>query len=76
MNLNDLPPEAPQQAAKLDYSAQIVMIGIRVLSVRALVLISLLLDTGIFAWAINEGSWIRLAGATIFAVASWCTVNA
>jgi hypothetical protein len=73
MNLNDLP--VSEQRPKLDAAAQIVMIGIQVLSVRALVLISLLLNTGVFAWAIWEGTWIRLVGAAAFAVTSWCTVN-
>jgi hypothetical protein len=63
------------QATRLEITGQLVGIALRVLSTRTLVLISLLLNTGVFVWAMSCATWLHLAGAATFAVTSWCTVN-
>jgi hypothetical protein len=70
MNLNDA-----NQAAKTEQVMLIVNIALRVLSHRALAVFTLVLNAGVCSWAMYSESWVRLAGALLFAVTSWCTVN-
>lgn len=70
MNTNDV-----QQAARAEQMALLVSIALKVLSQRALTIIVLLLNAGVCSWAMYSESWPRLAGALLFAVTSWCTVN-
>jgi hypothetical protein len=62
------------QEARLSQLAGLVNLGIRVLSSQALTILALLLDAGLFGWALETESWIRVAGATLFAVAAWCLI--
>ena len=61
--------------AKIDVTAQILMIAVRILSTRALTLLGLLFDAGFFAWAAGTASWMRLITAVIFSVVAWAVVN-
>jgi len=70
MNSNDMAPV--EQTAQ---TVLLVNLALRVLSHRALTIVTLLLNAGVCAWAMWAESWPRLAGALLFAVASWCTVN-
>lgn len=45
-----------------------VMTGMRVLSARAVLLLTLLLVFGLFVWSMVDPTWPRIAAATIFAV--------
>jgi hypothetical protein len=60
---------------QLEALATAVNLGIRVLSARMLVILALILDAGLFAWAMWAGGWDRLAIACAFAVAGWFTVH-
>jgi hypothetical protein len=53
----------------------IVNLGLRMLSMRALVILALLLDCGLFSWAMYSGGWDRLAIAAGFGIVAWCTVH-
>lgn len=62
-------------AARTEQMVALVNIALSVLSQRALTVIVLLLNAGVCSWAMYSESWPRLAGALLFAVTSWCTVN-
>ena len=62
-------------ASRTEQTVLLVGIALRVLSQRTLTIITLLLNAGVVSWAMYSESWPRLAGALLFAVASWCTVN-
>jgi hypothetical protein len=55
--------------------AAIVNIGLRVLSMRVLIILALVLDAALFSWAMYVGGWDRLAIAAAFAVLAWFTVH-
>lgn len=63
MNLND---PATVQA--------LLTMALKALSLRLLTLVALLLNTGVFVWAMSADSWVRMAGAFGFAVTSWCVI--
>jgi len=63
------------QAQRLRMTATVVATGLQLLSQRALTVLALLLDAGIFGWAMQTESWVRLAGAAAFGVASWCVIH-
>lgn len=63
MNLND--PEVQRL---------LVTLALRTLSNRLLTLVALLLNTGVFVWAMSTDSWPRMAGAFGFALTSWCVI--
>ena len=63
------------QHQRLRMSAAVVASGLQLLSQRLLTLLALLLDAGIFAWAMTTESWVRLAGAAAFSVAAWCVIH-
>jgi len=61
-----------------DHKMAILSIALSILSMRILIILSLLLNTGVFVWALSLDSPLnhaRLAGATIFAIANWCLVK-
>jgi hypothetical protein len=66
-----LKAQAEQQALM----AQILRVGLEALGTRLLVLLSLLLDAGMFGWAMAAGTWPSIAAAVLFAVATWCLVK-
>lgn len=66
---------AQRSAERQQMTAALIDIGLRALSQRVVTILTLLLDTGIFAWAISTESWIRLAGAVAFSIATWCVVH-
>lgn len=70
MNNDDL-----KHVARTEQLAQLAEIAMRVVSLRLLMILSLLLNTGVICWAMYSDSWVRLAGALVFAVSSWCTIN-
>ncbi len=72
MNLTDSSQDA---VSRTEHLAAMVNIALRVLSHRALTIVTLLLNAGVVGWAMYAESWQRLAGAALFAVTSWCTVN-
>jgi hypothetical protein len=61
--------------ARLQMMGAIVELGIRLLSDKMLLVLAILLDSAIFAWAMYADSWPRIVGATLFAVASWCLIH-
>lgn len=69
MNQQDLPA-----VSKAEQTAMLVSIALRLVSQRLVTVLVLLLNTGIFGWAMFTESWPRIAAAAIFAVASWCLV--
>lgn len=70
MNLTD-----SNQAQNIDTKLAILTIAMQLVSLRILTTISLLLNAGVVSWAMWTESWIRLAGAAVFAITSWCIVN-
>ena len=58
-----------------DNLAQLVNIALKILSQRVMTVMSLLLNAGVCSWAMYTESWLRLAVAAVFAVASWCTLH-
>jgi len=64
-----------KHAERVEQTMLIISVGLNVLSLRALTVLSLLLNTGVFSWALYSDSWVRLLGAALFAVATWCIVN-
>ena len=67
---NDMEP-----AARTAQLALMMNLALRILSQRVLTVVTLLLNAGVCSWAMYSESWPRLAGALLFAVAAWCTVN-
>lgn len=59
-----------QNQRRQELLAVVISLGMKILSERLLTLLVLLLDGGIFAWAISTESIIRLVGAVLFAVAA------
>lgn len=55
--------------------AMMVEIGLRVLSLRVLIVLGLVLDAVMFGWAMFVGGYDRLAIAGAFALASWTLVH-
>lgn len=70
MNLNDA-----QQASRTEHMLLLMTLALRVLSTRFVTIVTLLLNTGVVGWAMYSANWVSLAGATVFAVTSWCLVN-
>ena len=66
--------EVTATSRRAELIATLIDLGLKVISSRLIMIFTLLLDTGIFAWAMFADSWMRLASATIFAIASWCIV--
>jgi hypothetical protein len=64
-----------RQAHRREVIAALAMTAIEVLNERLLTLLVLLLDGGIFAWAISTESIIRLVGAVLFAGAAQLLVH-
>ncbi|MBA0085094.1 MAG: hypothetical protein HRJ53_08865 [Acidobacteria bacterium Pan2503] len=55
--------------------AAILQIALRTLSIRLLTLVSLLLNAGMFGWAMWAGGYDRLAVAGAFAAATWTLIH-
>lgn len=55
--------------------AAVLHIGLRVLTARLLTLVGLLLNAGMFGWAMWAGGYDRLAVAGAFAVATWTLIH-
>jgi hypothetical protein len=64
-----------EQQQRLSLMSAIVTLSLRVLAERIILLLVLLLDAGIFAWAMRTESVTRLAGAVLFAVAAHCLIH-
>jgi hypothetical protein len=64
-----------QKVVDTEHLVLLVNLGMRVLSHRVMTVVGLLLNAGITGWAISSESWVRLAGAALFAVTSWCVIN-
>jgi hypothetical protein len=71
-----------QQSQKLQAVAiqqqlvsQIIQVGLKALSTQILIFLSLLLDAGMFGWAMTAGTWPHIAAAVLFAIATWCLVK-
>lgn len=68
--MNDtLPSEDPRSLAA------VLNIALRILSLRALIILGLVLDAAMFGWAMWAGGYDRLAIAGTFAVAAWTLVH-
>jgi hypothetical protein len=68
----------PSETLANDQKMAILSIALNILSMRILIILSLLLNTAVFVWALSQDSpsnHARLAGATIFAIANWCMVK-
>ena len=66
------------EALDNDHKMAILNIALRILSMRILIILTLVLNTGVFIWALSQDfpyNHARLAGATIFAIANWCMVK-
>lgn len=63
------------QAQQQQIVGQLLQIALRALGTQVLVLLSLLLDAGMFGWAMVAGTWPRIASAVLFSVATWCLVK-
>ena len=73
---NDLEQVTQDARARiLERMATGVRIGLEALSLRLLMVLALLLNTGIFAWCLFEPKWERLVAACVFAVFSYCLVH-
>ena len=73
---NDLDQvEQDARARMLDRMALGVRIGLEALSLRLLMVLALLVNAGIFAWALYEPRWERLVAAIAFAVFSYFLVH-
>lgn len=64
--------EQVEQAAA---TAGLLRLALQVLSVRALVLIQMVLNAVAFGVALASESPMRLAVASVFAIANWCVVH-
>ena len=58
----------------MEMAQKVIAIGMRALSARMLTTITLIADLLLFAWAVASASWISLAGAVLFAVATYCVL--
>lgn len=73
MNENNEKEQAAVRRTEL--LAVVVDLGMKLITARLMAILALFLDAGMFAWALSSESWLRLAGASIFAIASWCIIN-
>jgi hypothetical protein len=65
-----------EQAAQTAHTMMVLLnIAIKVLSAEVVTFFALSLDAGVFVWAIQTESTIRLVGAVLFTVASWCLIH-
>jgi hypothetical protein len=55
--------------------AMILQVALRTLSIRLLTLVSLVLNAGMFGWAMWAGGYDRLAVAGVFAIATWTLIH-
>ena len=58
-----------------EHLAQMLAIGLRVLSLRVLIILGLILNAVMFGWAMCAVGYDRLAIAAAFAVATWTLVH-
>jgi len=58
-----------------DALAVALAVAVRVLNQRLLTLLALILDAGMFSWAMGAGGWDRLAIAAVFALAAGLTIH-
>lgn len=75
MNETDQVAVAQDLQKRLSAMHTVVSVMLRVLSMQVLTLLALFLDAGVFAWAITSESWVRIAGATLFAVSTFCLLH-
>lgn len=53
---------------------RMIRIALEALSQRLIVLIALIMNCGVFVYAIYWDTWHHLAGAVGFGIVSWCLV--
>jgi protein-S-isoprenylcysteine O-methyltransferase Ste14 len=66
--------EFEKRRIDMELAEKVIGIGLRALSARMLATITLIADLFLFAWAVYNGSWISLAAAVLFAVATYCVL--
>lgn len=67
--------KADADARMRQQMAVALRVGLEALSMRLLMVLALLLNTGIFAWCLWTPTWERLVAACVFAVVSYCLVH-
>ena len=67
--------EQDAKARLLERAALGVQIGLQALSLRAIVVLALLVNASLFAWALYNPMLERLAGAIAFAVFSYFVIH-
>ena len=55
--------------------ATMVHVALRILNQRVLAILALMLDAGLFGWAMTSGGWDRFTIAATFALMAWATIN-
>jgi hypothetical protein len=53
----------------------LIDLGLRLLALRILTVLAMLLDSGLFAWAMAKESPVCVVAATLFAITSWFLIQ-
>jgi len=64
-----------RQAVQVAQTAGMVRVAMQALGMRMLLLLAMLLDAGMFSWAMMVGTWDRIAAAVLFAIATWFLIK-
>jgi hypothetical protein len=67
--------EEAKHVAHAERTMLMMGIALRVLGARVVTITTLLLNAGVTSWAMWSDSWVRLAGAAVFGITSWCLVS-
>ena len=67
--------QAKEKNRELQMVQEFVAVGLRALSLRMLTTFALLADFVLFAWCVASPSWVSLAAAVLFAIASWAVLH-
>jgi hypothetical protein len=67
--------EQDAKARLLERTALGVRIGLEALSLRSIIVLALIVNAGLMAWALYDPRWERLVGAAAFALFSYCVIH-
>jgi hypothetical protein len=67
--------DVKRQAVQVAHAAMMVRVMMGALGQRLLLLLAMILDAGMFSWAMVSGTWERIAAAVLFAIGVWFLIK-
>lgn len=67
--------EVKRQAVQVAQAAMTIRVMMGALGQRLLLLLAMVLDAGLFSWAMVSGTWERIVAAVLFAIAMWFLIK-